>query len=162
MRFRATVIIGNRKGKVGLGLGKSGEVQGAIQKAVASAKRNMIIVPRVNDSIPHEVNHKFKAARVRLLPASEGTGIIAGGSLRPIMDLAGVKNILAKRYGTTNVLVNAQATMNALAKLRKPKDYKEEKAEEVLTDEMKDAQADAGAREGEKVVELEHSKKLKS
>lgn len=118
MRFRATVVIGNRKGKVGVGTGKSGEVQGAIQKAVASAKRHMVNVPIVNETIPHEVDIKFKAAQMRLLPASKGTGIIAGGALRPILDLAGVKNVLSKRYGTANKLVNAQALVKALKGLR--------------------------------------------
>ena len=118
MRFRATVVIGNRKSKVGIGTGKSGEVQGAIQKAVASAKRHMINVPIVNETIPHEVDIKFKAAELRLLPASQGTGIIAGGALRPILDLAGVKNVLSKRYGTANKLVNAQAVVKAFKGLR--------------------------------------------
>jgi len=125
MRFRATVVIGNRKGRVGMGIGKSGEVQGAVQKAVSDAKRHMIEVPIVKDTIPHEVDHKFKAARIRLLPASAGTGIIAGGALRPILDLAGVKNVLSKRYGTTNMVVNAQAAMQALGRLRKAKEVRE-------------------------------------
>lgn len=121
MRFRATVVIGNRKGRVGIGMGKSGEVQSAVQKAVSDAKRHMIDVPIINDTIPHEIDHKFKAAKIRLLPASKGTGIIAGGALRPILDLAGVKNVLSKRYGTSNTVVNAQAAMQALAKLRTKK-----------------------------------------
>ena len=125
MRFRATVVIGNRKGRVGMGIGKSGEVQGAVQKAVSDAKRHMIEVPIVKDTIPHEVDHKFKAARIRLLPASAGTGIIAGGALRPILDLAGVKNVLSKRYGTSNMVVNAQAAMQALGRLRKAKEGRE-------------------------------------
>ena len=125
MRFRATVVIGNRKGRVGMGIGKSGEVQGAVQKAVSDAKRHMIEVPIVKDTIPHEVDHKFKAARIRLLPASAGTGIIAGGALRPILDLAGVKNVLSKRYGTSNMVVNAQAAMQALGKFRTAKKVRE-------------------------------------
>lgn len=153
MRFRATVVIGNKKGRVGMGIGKSGEVVGSIQKAVADAKRNMINVPIVNDTIPHEVDLKFKAARIRLLPASAGTGIIAGGALRPVLDLAGVKNVLSKRYGTTNIVVNAQAAILALSSLRKPKGYKEQKEEKVMTDELKNAKEDEEAREGMKVVE---------
>src|SRR5438132_1173679 len=89
MRFRAIVALGNRKGKVGLGTGKAGEVQTAVQKAQRDAKRAMIIVPMKGDTIPHEVNIKHKAARLRLMPASKGTGIIAGGPLRVILDLAG-------------------------------------------------------------------------
>ena len=118
MRFRATVVIGDRKGKVGLGMGKSAEVQGAVQKAVSDAKRHMVLVPIVRGTITHEVNCKFKSARIRMLPASEGTGIIAGGALRPILELAGVKNVLSKRYGSSNIVVNAQTAMKALAMLR--------------------------------------------
>ncbi len=118
MRFRAVVVLGNRKGKVGLGTGKATEVQMAIQKAQRDAKRAMLIVPMNESTIPHEVNVKHKAARLRLMPASKGTGIIAGGPLRVILDLAGVKDILAKRFGTTNKLVNAQAAMMALRAIR--------------------------------------------
>lgn len=118
MRFRAIVVVGNKKGKVGLGTGKAAEVQAAVKKAVAAAKRAMIRVPIVNGTIPHALELKFRAARVRILPAKPGTGIIAGGALRVILDQAGVKNVLSKRYGTRNKLVNAQATMFALQKLR--------------------------------------------
>lgn len=118
MRFRAIVVVGNRKGKVGLGTGKANEVQAAVQKAVKAARRAMILVPLTKGTIPHNVDIKFKAAKLRLMPASEGTGIIAGGALRVIFDHAGVRNVLAKRFGTTNTLVNAQATFKGLAKLR--------------------------------------------
>lgn len=118
MRFRAVVILGNRKGKVGLGTGKAGEVQASLQKAQRDAKRHMIIVPMRGDTIPHEVNVKHKAARMRLMPASKGTGIIAGGPLRVILDLAGVKDAIAKSFGTGNKLVNAQAAIKALGMLR--------------------------------------------
>jgi small subunit ribosomal protein S5 len=117
MRFRAIVVVGNKKGKVGLGTGKAAEVQAAIKKAVAAAKRAMIKVPIVNGSIPHMVEKKFKAAHIRLMPAREGTGIIAGGALRVILDQAGVKNVLSKRFGSRNKLVNAQVTMIALGML---------------------------------------------
>src|SRR3989338_3927384 len=119
MRFRAVVVVGNRKGKVGMGTGKANEVQVAVQKATKDARRAMIIVPLIKGTIPHDVDVKFKAAKLRLMPASEGTGIIAGGALRVILDHAGVRNILAKRFGTGNKLVNAQATFKAL-KLLKP------------------------------------------
>ena len=118
MRFRAIVVVGNKKGKVGLGTGKAAEVQAAVKKAVSAAKRAMIRVPILNGTIPHAVELKFRAARVRILPAKPGTGIIAGGALRVILDQAGVKNVLSKRYGTRNKLVNAQATMLALQQLR--------------------------------------------
>ena len=155
MRFRATVVIGNRKGRVGLGMGKSGEVQGAIKKAVSHAKRHMIRIPIVKDTIPHEVDLKFKAAQIRLIPASEGTGIIAGGALRPVLELSGIKNVLSKRYGTTNILVNAQAAVMALASLKKPEgasafDEDEKKIEGL--DVVAEAEADEKAK-GEVVVE---------
>lgn len=118
LRFRAVVVVGDKKGRVGLGTGKSNEVQAAVQKAAKVAKRNMVKVPLHNGTIPHEIDHKFKAARIRLLPASEGTGIIAGGALRVVLEHAGVQNVLSKRYGTNNKLVNAQATMEALQNLR--------------------------------------------
>ncbi len=118
MRFRAIVVIGNRKGKVGLGTGKASEIQSAIKKATSAAKRAMQIVPLINGTIPHSVEVKHKAARIRILPALPGTGVIAGGALRVILDHAGVKNVFSKRYGSRNKLVNAQATMIALQKLR--------------------------------------------
>ncbi len=118
MRFRAIVVVGNRKGKVGLGTGKAAEVQAAVKKAVSAAKRAMIRIPLLEGTIPHQVDTKFKAARVRIMPAKPGTGIIAGGALRVILDHAGVKNVLSKRFGTRNKLVNAQATMQALKMLR--------------------------------------------
>lgn len=122
MRFRAVVVVGNKKGKVGLGTGKANEVQAAVQKATKAAKRNMILVPLSRGgTIPHEVDIKFKAAKLRIIPASEGTGVIAGGALRVIFDHAGVRNVLSKRFGTGSKLVNAQATFKALARLKPTK-----------------------------------------
>lgn len=119
LRFRATVIIGNRKGKVGIGTGKSAEVAAAIQKAVAKAKRQIIKVPLTDvNSIPHEVRLKFKASKLLLMPAYEGTGIIAGGAVRKIAELAGIKNMYGKLFGTSNKLTNAKATILALEELR--------------------------------------------
>ncbi len=118
MRFKAIVVVGNKKGKVGLGTGKASEVQAAVRKAALCAKRHMIRIPIVKGTIPHAVELKFKAAKIRLLPACEGTGIIAGGALRVILDQAGVKNVLSKRFGARNKLVNAQAAMLALKALR--------------------------------------------
>lgn len=118
MRFRAIVVVGNRKGKVGLGTGKATEVQAAVKKAVSAAKRAMIRIPLRNGTIPHSVERKFKAAHIRIMPAFQGTGIIAGGALRVILDHAGVKDCLSKRFGTRNKLVNAQAAMLALELLR--------------------------------------------
>jgi small subunit ribosomal protein S5 len=117
MRFRAIVVIGNRKGKVGLGTGKAAEVQAAVRKATSAARRHMMLVPLINGTIPHTVERKFKAAHIRIMPARQGTGIIAGGALRVILDHAGVKDCLSKRFGSRNKLVNAQATMLALEML---------------------------------------------
>lgn len=121
MRFRAVVVVGNKKGKVGMGTGKANEVQIAVNKAIKDAKRHMIRIPLTQGTIPHDVEAKFKAAKVRMIPASEGTGILAGGALRVILEHAGVRNVLSKRFGTKNKLVNAQATFIALAKLKAPK-----------------------------------------
>lgn len=120
MRFRAIVVVGDRKGRVGLGTGKANEVQIAVQKATRSARKSMVKVPLQNGTLPHEVDVKFKAARVRLLPACEGTGIIAGGAVRVILEHVGVRDVLSKRFGTSNTLVNAQAVMRALHSLRSP------------------------------------------
>ncbi len=118
MRFRAIVVLGNRKGKVGLGTGKAAEIQAAVRKANSDARRHMILIPLINGTIPHTVERKFKAARIRIMPARQGTGIIAGGALRVILDHAGVKDCLSKRFGSRNKLVNAQATMQALELLK--------------------------------------------
>lgn len=130
LSFRATVIIGNRKGKVAIGLGKATEVTSAIQKAVSSAKRNIVHVPIIKETIPHDIKVKFKASRLIMIPASPGTGIKAGSSTRKILELAGIKNILAKRMGSTNRINLAKATMKALEELSvkvKPEDIPEEK-----------------------------------
>lgn len=118
MRFRATVVIGNRKGKVGIGVGKSHEVTGAIQKAIAKAKKDMIKVPLDNATLPHDIKIKYKAARMLLMPAAPGTGIIAGGTIRKVLELAGVKDILSKSLGTKNKVNTTKATFEALKMLR--------------------------------------------
>lgn len=135
LSFRATVIIGNRKGKVAIGLGKSTEVTGAIQKAVTQAKKNILQVPIVNETIPHEVRVKFKANHLLMIPASPGTGIKAGSSTRKILELAGVKNILSKRMGSNNRINLAKATMKALEELTvrvKPEDIPAPKKEKTV------------------------------
>lgn len=144
MRFRAIVIAGNKKGKVGLGTGKAAEVQAAVQKASKAARRNMIRIPLNEGTIPHAVDLKFKSAKIRIIPARPGTGVIAGGALRVVFEAAGVKDVLSKRYGTRNKLVNAQAVMMALQKLHaRPEHFKEEVKPTV-------ANADAAALEVER------------
>lgn len=116
LRFRAAVVIGDRNGRVGFGLGKAREVSIAVEKAVNSAKRNLITVPLENGTVPYQVETKFKAVKIMIHPATEGTGIIAGGSARRILELAGCQNILSKRHGGRNVITTAYATMAALKK----------------------------------------------
>jgi small subunit ribosomal protein S5 len=118
LRFRATVCIGNRKGQVGIGMGKSKEVQGAIQKAVAQAKKNMIKIKLDESTIAHDVQSKFKSAKVLIKPASEGTGLIAGGAVRTVLELVGVKNVLTKSLGSNNKINTTKATIEALKMLR--------------------------------------------
>jgi small subunit ribosomal protein S5 len=116
-RFRATMVIGDRKGRVGLGISKGQDVQSAIQKATADAKKNMITVPILDETIPFELTTSFAGAKVLLKPASAGTGIIAGGAVRPIIELAGITNILSKSLGSDNRINNAKATMQTLEEI---------------------------------------------
>ena len=116
--FSALVVVGDKKGKVGIGLGRSLEVPPAIQKAISYAKKHMITVPMRNKTIPHEVRVKFKAARILLKPAPEGTGLKVGSVTRVILDLAGVENASGKIIGSRNQIVNTYAIMKALSLLR--------------------------------------------
>ena len=116
--FSALVVVGDRKGRVGIGLGRSLEVPPAIQKAISYAKKHMINVPMRNKTIPHEVRLKFKAARILLKPAPEGTGLKVGSVARVILDLAGVENASGKIIGSRNQIVNTYAIMKALSLLR--------------------------------------------
>ncbi len=114
MRFAALVVVGDKKGKVGVGLAKAKDVRGAIQKAISQAKRKFIDVPLRGHTLAYEVRQKFGAARIMLKPAPEGTGIIAGGAIRVVLDAAGVKNASAKILGTKNKITNVYATIEAL------------------------------------------------
>lgn len=118
LSFRAVVVVGNGKGQVGIGIGKSNEVIGAIQKAVSAAKKTLITVPIHKTTIPHPVKTKAGGSVVVLLPASEGTGVIAGGAARALLELAGVENILSKSLGSNSPLNVARATLKGLAELR--------------------------------------------
>jgi small subunit ribosomal protein S5 len=120
--FTALVVIGDEVDRVGVGYGKAREVPLAITKAVDDAKKNLFNVPRKGTTITHEVIGRFDAARVMLRPASEGTGVIAGGGVRAVLELAGIRDILAKSLGTTNPINMAKATVNALQSLRRPED----------------------------------------
>jgi small subunit ribosomal protein S5 len=120
--FTALVVVGDEIDRVGVGYGKAREVPLAITKAVEDAKKNLFTVPKHGSTITHEVLGRFDAARVMLRPASDGTGVIAGGGVRAVLELAGVRNVLAKSLGTTNPINMAKATMVALQSLRRPED----------------------------------------
>jgi len=119
LRFRACVAIGNRNGRVGVGVAKGPDVAIAIEKAVRQAKKNLIEVPIVNGTIPHWIKEKYGAAEILLRPASAGKGLMAGGVIRAIAELAGIQNITAKMLGSNNKIANARATINAFLKLKK-------------------------------------------
>jgi small subunit ribosomal protein S5 len=120
MRFRACVIIGDRKGRVSFGIAKGADVSASVNKAVTQAKKRMITVPIVNDTIPHVVSKKFAAAVLLIKPAPKGTGIKAGGALRVVLELAGVPNAVGKILGSNNKINNTKAAILALQMLRRP------------------------------------------
>ncbi len=118
MRFAALVVVGDGKGKVGVGSGKANEVPEAIEKATAQAKRNLITVPMLEASIPHEVHGRFGKGYVYMMPAQQGTGVIAGGPVRAVMECAGIKDIRTKSHGTSNPVNCVKATIAGLAELK--------------------------------------------
>lgn len=147
LSFRATILIGNRKGKIGLGISKGNDVASAVQKASHEAYKNIFEVPLTkNDTVPYPISMKYKACIVKLLPASEGTGLKAGSSIRSVLELAGYSNILSKMVGSNNKLNNALATIRALsaykhadyfsslkvAKVEEESSTKEEKSEPTV------------------------------
>lgn len=117
--FSVLMVVGDRKGKVGVGLGKARDVASAIRKAVTYAKKHMIDVPTVGGTIPHDIFLKRGAAKVMLKPAPEGSGVIAGGAVRSVVEAAGIRNISSKVLGTKNPASNVYATLEALSKLSK-------------------------------------------
>lgn len=119
MSFRAVIVIGNEQGKVGVGVGKAGDVITAVRKGVTDGKKNLISVPLTSsNSIPHPTNGRFGAAKLILRPSAPGSGVIAGSSIRTVLELAGIQNILSKQLGSNNLLNNARATINGLSTLR--------------------------------------------
>ena len=119
--FTAVVVVGDRAGHVGAGMGKANEVPDAIRKGAYIARKNLIRVPMHAATIPHTVEVKFKAAEVLMKPAAPGTGLIAGGGVRAVMEMAGVKDVLSKSLGSSNIMNVVQATINGLLMLRDPR-----------------------------------------
>lgn len=122
LSFRAVVVVGNGQGQVGVGVGKASEVISAIQKAIIDGRKSLITVPIFKKTIPHPVSAKAGAGKILIRPAAEGTGVIAGGSARSVLELAGIENILCKSLGSKSPLNIARATIQALSELRMFKD----------------------------------------
>ncbi len=127
--FSALVVVGDGKGYVGYGLGKANEVPEAIRKGIEHAKRNLVKVPIINKTIPYEVMGKYGAAKVLLRPASEGTGVIAGGVVRAVAESAGIENILTKSLGSNNPYNLIKATLQAIGQLSPPEEILQRRAE---------------------------------
>ena len=128
LSFRAIVVVGNEHGQVGVGVGKASDVIGAVKKGVADGKKHLVDVPLTkSNSIPHPANGTGGGAKIMMRPAAPGTGVIAGGAVRTVLELAGVRNVLAKQLGSGNPLNNARATVNALETLRTFADVAEER-----------------------------------
>ena len=118
MRFNALVVVGNRKGKVGIGMGKATEVSLAIEKATVAAKRNIIEVAMKGTTIPHEIDGIFETTKIIMMPSKEGNGVIAGGAVRDVVELAGIRDITTKLYGSNNPVNCVKATFEGLKQLK--------------------------------------------
>src|SRR5437588_11006054 len=157
--FSALIVVGDMNGRVGAGLGKAREVPEAIRKGVEIAKRNMVTVPMVGTTIPHEIHYKWGAAKILLKPAAPGTGVISGGAMRAVIELAGIKDILTKSLGTNNPINTVRATIAALQELRTAQEVAElrgKEVEEIVGKQLAEAYRTAAA-EGTIHVALEAS-----
>lgn len=137
-RFRALVVIGDKKGRVGIGIAKGADVQAAVSKAVDMAKKNLVTVPIQNDTLPHEAQAKVAGANIFVKPASAGTGLIAGGVVRVVLEVAGYSNALSKSLGSSNKINSAYATLEALKSIKPKEDW-------VMKPAVKKAKATAKA-----------------
>jgi small subunit ribosomal protein S5 len=147
--FSALIVVGDGSGRVGAGLGKAREVPEAIRKGVEIAKRNMITVPMVGTTIPHEVRYKWGAARILMKPAAPGTGVISGGAMRAVVELAGIKDILTKSTGTNNPINTVRATLEALQTMRTAQevaDLRGKTVEDIVGARLAKAYRDAAAK----------------
>ncbi|MBU0613759.1 30S ribosomal protein S5 [Patescibacteria group bacterium] len=157
MRFRTCLIIGDRKGRVGMGVAKGADVAASVEKAFRQAKKNIVTVPFVNGTIPHEVNIKYGAAQILIKPAPEGTGLKSGGPIRLVLELAGVPNAVSKVLGGSSKINNAKATFKALRSLKQvdSKETKVNKAkvEKVNADKKQESEKLAAEKESNKKSE---------
>lgn len=135
--FSVIVVVGDSQGHVGVGLGKAREVPEAIRKAGESARKNIFRVTLANGTFPHEMVGRFGAAKVLLMPASEGTGIIAGGACRSVLEVAGIRNALTKSFGTTNPHNLVKATLKGLKSMRIPSEIQQQRGIEVTADQVR-------------------------
>ena len=175
IRFRALVAVGDRKGRVGVGIGKANEVSIAVQKATTKAKKNLVTVPIINGTIPHEIIAIHGAAKVLMRPATPGSTIVAGGAVRNIVELAGITDILAKILGSNSLVNNALAVVSGLSKFNprivdKLRQYDEKSERKVITTEVKDKKVEEKLPETAKtkldgkvkvVKKVENTKKAK-
>lgn len=129
--FRVIVVVGDNKGRVGVAVGKANEVPEAIRKGIERAKKAMVTVPMVGQTIPHEIETRHSAAKVMLRPAAPGTGVIAGRGIRAVLEAAGVRDILTKSHGSNNVLNTTLATYKALQNLKDPRDEARRRGKDV-------------------------------
>lgn len=153
MKFSALIVVGDGNGSVGVGMGKAAEVPEAIRKATEDAKRNMVKIALVGTTIPHEIVGKFCSSEVRLMPAAVGTGVIAGGPVRSILEVAGIKDIRTKSHGSNNQINNVKATFNGLVNLRTVEQIaalRGKSVEEVLTAEAPKAEKKAAKKASKK------------
>jgi small subunit ribosomal protein S5 len=155
--FSVLVVVGDKKGRVGVGLGKAPSVQDSIRKGVAYAKKHLILVPMVGTTIPHEIYLKLGAAKVLLKPASKGTGVIAGGAVRAVVEAAGIRDILSKVLGTSNQASNVYASLEALKSLRAVVKPKESKAPVISVEPVKETRQEKPATE--RIVKKKITKK---